>query len=593
MWNPPPHESPGRDAPVETPADPTRRRALARAAALVGVIGAAALAPGIADAAKKRTRSRKAPAGAPAQCPPVVLTSNRPTVARDGAAEVATSHGRIAGFVRGGIFAFKGIPYAAADRFMAPRPPQPWTGVRSCRAFGPVCPQNDRTGWAFDEQAFMFAWDDGQPGEDCLRVNVWTPALRDGMKRPIMVWLHGGGFFSGSGQELRSYDGERLARRGDVVVVTLNHRLNALGYLDLSKYGERFANSGNAGMLDIVAALEWVRANADAFGGDAGCVTVFGQSGGGAKVNTLLAMPKARGLFHRAIAQSGPQLRVATRESSLPIADEILAELGIGADSIDRVLTIPVRQLVQAGAAVNVRRYMRNASDPVAARRNFVPLGISPVVDGVNVAHHPYDPALSPLAVDVPLLTGTTLNEFTTAIDHPEYEAMTPAELERKLAEAYGDAAGRVLAVFRRRTPQAKPFDLWSRIATAPIRAKAVQQAQLHAAGARAPAYLYCFAWQTPILDGRPRAFHCAELPFVFDNTDRCDTMTGGGPEASSLAAVVSEAWIRFARTGDPNHPALPKWAPVTGASTTTMVFDRKCEALAGADAEELAAVAI
>jgi para-nitrobenzyl esterase len=573
--------------------DPTRRRALTQAASLLGLAGAAALAPGVADAAKKRARARKAAAGTTAQCPPVALTSNRPTVARAGSAEVATTYGRIAGYVRGGIFTFKGIPYAAADRFMAPRPPQPWAGVRSCRAYGPVCPQSDRTGWASDEQAFMFAWDDGQPGEDCLRVNVWTPGLRDAKKRPIMVWLHGGGFTEGSGQALRSYDGERLARRGDVVVVSLNHRLNALGYLDLSKYGERFANSGNAGMLDIVAALEWVRANAEAFGGDAGCVTVFGQSGGGAKVNTLLAMPKARGLFHRAIVQSGPQLRVATRETSQATADEILTELGIAADSIDRVLAIPAKQLAQASVAVNIRRFMRSAADPAALRRSFVPLGLSPVLDDVNVAHHPYDPALSPLAVDVPLLTGTTANEFVTALDHPEYEAMTSAELERKVADAYGTAAPRVLAAFRRRTPQAKPFDLWSRISTAPIRAKAIEQAKLHAAGARAPAYLYCFAWQTPILDGRPRAFHCAELPFVFDNTERCDTMTGGGPEANSLAAVVSEAWIRFARTGDPNHPALPKWAPVTTAASTitTMVFDRKCEAQVAVDADELAAL--
>lgn len=567
--------------------------ALSRRSMLLGVgavsVGALGAAP-VAEAARKRTRAKK-PAAPPAPCPTTAFTASRPTVARAGVAEVATTHGRIAGFVRGGILTFKGIPYASAERFMAPRAPQPWTGVRGCRAFGPVCPQADRTGWSSDEQAFMFAWDDGQPGEDCLRANVWTPGVRDGVKRPILVWLHGGGFTAGSGQELRSYDGERLARRGDIVVVTLNHRLNALGFLDLSKYGERFADSANVGMLDIVAALEWVRDNAEAFGGDAGCVTVFGQSGGGAKVNTLLAMPKARGLFHRAIAQSGPQLVVATREFSQPTADEVLAELGVGADSIDRLLTLPPKQIAQAGVAVNIRRFMKNAAAPSTARRAFVPLGLSPVVDGVHVAHQPYEPGVSPLGADVPLLTGTTLNEFVTAMDHPEYEAMSAAELERRVADVYGDAAPHVVNAFRRRTPEAKPFDLWSRISTAPIRAQAIRQAQLHAEGGRASAYLYCFAWQTPIFDGRPRAFHCAELPFVFDNTDRCDTMTGGGPEARSLAAVVSDAWLRFARTGDPNHPALPKWAPVSGAAPTTMVFDRKCEALVAPDADELAAI--
>jgi para-nitrobenzyl esterase len=238
--------------------------------------------------------------------------------ARGGLAVVETDSGKVAGYIRNGIFTFKGIPYAdsteGVNRFMPPRKPKPWSGVRSSRQYGPVSPQGHREGWAHDEEAFTFAWDDGVQGEDCLRVNVWTPGIHDGKKRPVMVWLHGGGFVAGSGQELRSYDGENLARRGDTVIVSLNHRLSIFGYLDLSDYGSQYESSANVGMLDIVAALQWVRDNIAAFGGDPGTVTIFGQSGGGGKVGTLMAMPVARGLFDRAIVESGSMLKLGTRE---------------------------------------------------------------------------------------------------------------------------------------------------------------------------------------------------------------------------------------------------------------------------------------
>ncbi len=268
-------------------------------------------------------------APAPGQASP----SAAPLIARDGDAVAATRSGRVAGYIRRGIFTFKGIPYAdnsaGPNRFMPPVKPKSWEGVRSSRQYGYVAPQGPRAGWANDEEAFMFAWDDGVQSEDCLRVNVWTPGVGDGKKRPVMVWLHGGGYTAGSGQELRSYDGENLARRGDLVVVSLNHRLNVFGYLDLSKFGDQYAASGNVGMLDIVAALEWVRDNIENFGGNPQMVTIFGQSGGGGKVSTLMAMPAAKGLFHRAIVESGSILQGIPQENAQKVADAIVGELGL------------------------------------------------------------------------------------------------------------------------------------------------------------------------------------------------------------------------------------------------------------------------
>ncbi len=222
---------------------------------------------------------------------------------RDAIAETFT--GKVAGYIENGLAIFKGIPYATAQRFELPQRPVPWEGIRSCRAYGPVCPQAIRTGWQSDELAFAFNWDDGFPGEDCQRLNIWTPGLEDGKKRPVMVWLHGGGYSAGSGQELPAYDGASLALSGDIVVVTLNHRLNILGFLDLSAFGEKYSMSGNLGILDIIMALEWVRDNIEKFGGDPGNVMVFGESAGAVNTSLLLTVPAAKGLFHRAGIQSG------------------------------------------------------------------------------------------------------------------------------------------------------------------------------------------------------------------------------------------------------------------------------------------------
>jgi para-nitrobenzyl esterase len=546
------------------PGSPISRRALIR--------GGAVLAGGTAAVALLPPFSARGLPGAAA----VPAMNGDPIVASDKKAIVEISAGKVRGYTRNGIYTFKGIPYGATiegnARFMPPTKPAPWAGLRSSLQYEHVAPQGPRAGWANDEEAWMFSWDDGIQGENCLRVNIWTPSINDNKKRPVMVWLHGGGFVAGSGQELRSYDGENLCKRGDVVVVSLNHRLGVLGYLDLSSYGDAYATSANVGMLDIVLALEWVRDNIGNFGGNAANVTIFGQSGGGGKVNTLMAMPSAKGLFHRAITQSGSTLRVGMHEKSSKLAAAVLSELGLSDSQVSQLHTLPFERLVAAAVAVT----QRNARPgPPDFRRLADQLGWVPVVDGKIIPQHPFDPSAPATSSGVPLLVGTVLNEFLTAINHPEYESMTEEAVAKRVSDLYGENSARVIDVFRQAHPGAKPFDILSLIFAAPVRQAAVTQAERKAALGAAPAYLYWFTWQTPVLDGRPRAFHCSELAFCFDNTDQCENMTGGGPEARALAAKVSEAWLAFARSGNPNHRGLPEWPAFTAEKCPTMRFDK------------------
>ena len=511
-----------------------------------------------------------------------------------GIATVETDSGKVAGYEAKGVYTFKGIPYGATTegpyRFLPPRKPTPWTGVRSSRQYGFICPQDKGTGRQHDEEAFIFQWNDSFEGEDCLRVNVWTPGINDNKKRPVMVWLHGGGFEAGSGNDIPAFNGENLARRGDVVVVTLNHKLNVLGYLDLSEYGEKYAQSGNAGMLDIVAALEWVRDNIAAFGGDPGRVLIFGQSGGGAKVGILMAMPAAKGLFHRAIVESGSFLPSNTPAKSRRLTRLFLAELGLTAATVDQLQTIPYAELQRAREAI--LRVENAPMDGVFDLRKLAAnFQFAPVADGRVLPEGAFKGKGPAITADVPMIIGTTLNEFTTGINHPELELMTEAELEAKVDALYPRHARTIVAAFRRRTPGAKPFDLWSRIASAQVRQSAVDEAAAKAALNQAPAYLYWFTWQTPILDGRPRAFHCSEIPFVFSNTDYCDHMTGGGPQARALSNKMADAWIQFARTGNPNHAGIPVWAPFTASAAPTMIFDNNVTLALDPDGRERASI--
>lgn len=490
----------------------------------------------------------------------------------------------MAGYTDQGIHIYKGIPYAQAERFMAPHPVDKWEGVRSCRAYGPTAPQGKRLGWYSDEQAFAFSWDDGFADEDCLRVNVWTPGVNDQRKRPVMVWLHGGGYSAGSGQELPSYDGTNLARKGDVVVVTLNHRLNVLGFLDLSAFGDKYAHSGNAGLLDLVAALQWVNNNISAFGGDPTNVTIFGQSGGGGKVSTLLATPAAKGLYHKAIVQSGSMLRTMEQKWSRRIGQATLKELNLIPSQIDRLQHLPYEQLLAAGEAA-VKKVRAEADKEGVSSFIF---GWAPTVDGEVLPAQPFDPQAPAQSKDIPLMIGSTLHEFTTSTYVPALRQATEEQAMEIVRKKYGESTPKFCAAFAKAYPKHQPKDLID--VDFVFRPGALEQARLKVMQQGAPVWMYLFAWESPVMDGMLRSTHCMEIPFVFDNAARHAVMTGGGAEAVSLAHKMSQAWVNFARTGNPNLAdresdnetahvqGLPRWNPYTPDGGDTMWFDNRCE---------------
>jgi para-nitrobenzyl esterase len=473
---------------------------------------------------------------------------------------VETTSGTIRGALANGIYAFKGVPYgrttAGANRFKPPTKPEPWAGVRDALEYGNRSPQPVPAADTVSEYARLIRWQE-QPGamdEDCLVLNVWTPGLDDAA-RPVMVSFHGGGFTSGTGNGA-GYVGEPLASYGDVVVVTVNHRLGVLGFLHLGDLaGPEYASSGVAGVLDLVAALEWVRDNIARFGGDPSKVMIWGQSGGGAKTTTLLAMPATQGLFHRAAVQSGSSLRMRTPEEATTTTKRLLEQLGLDETRIAELHDIPVERLVEAQVAIG--------GGPGG--------GFSPVVDGVALPRHPFDPDAPEISRDVPMIIGFTMDDSALALTNFDLDETGLRGVAERVA---GERADEVLAAYREAYPDATAFLVQARMITDQRFGRgALAQAERKAAQGGAPAYLYWWKWPSPAAGGKFGAVHGVDVGLAFHNASG-ELAGSGSPEGLAMAERLASAWVAFARTGNPNNPQIPEWPAYEAAAKPTMVFD-------------------
>jgi para-nitrobenzyl esterase len=493
----------------------------------------------------------------------------------DEIAIATTQYGKVQGFILRGIYQFRGIPYgdntAGTNRFMPPQPPQPWENVLPAIWWGNSAPQIMEGRFSNPWSSFVDHWNYDEVSEDCLRLNIWTPSLEKNMKRPVLVWLHGGGYTNGNAIEQDGYDGENLSRKGNIVFVSINHRLGPLGFSDLSGVGgEKYKYSGNAGLLDMIYALEWVNANIKNFGGDPGNVTIIGQSGGGQKVCNLAASPKSQHLVHKAVSLSGSTIQSMDPSYSQLVGEYIMREAGLKAHEVDKLQEMPWLDYIHLANRASRKCAEEN---PQPGRRG----GFSPVADGELLPVGPYFAEPEGAGSHIPLLISTTFHEWNMSRSNPEMEALTrekAIELLRRpqgMRGAVGENAESVYDAYQKLFPDARPIEIITLISS--NRKGAVETANAKAVQS-APVYMAWFGWEPYLFDGRSRAFHCLDISFWFANTDLMLTHTGGGKRPRLLGDKMSDALLNFMRSGNPNGGKLPIWPAFTVENGETMVLN-------------------
>lgn len=485
-----------------------------------------------------------------------------------------TEYGQVKGYISRGIYTFLGIPYAAdtsgENRFMPPRKHEPWEGVRPAVFYGNSAPQNVYSRASTSYDMFIDQWNYDEISEDCLTLNIWTQAVGGNKKRPVIVWLHGGGFSNGNGIEQNGYHGENITRYGDIVYCSLNHRLNVFGFSDFSSVGgDAFKDSGNVGILDIVAALQWIHDNITNFGGDPDNVTIIGQSGGGGKVSILSAMPATKGLIHKGIALSGSAITGNKQEYSQKLGEYILREANLSVKEMYKLQQMPWREYMDL--AYKAARNLESETGGPGMRRG----SFGPVADNVHIPAETFysDPSFG--SPDIPMIFCTTFHEQSPSRTSEAIENITIEEVVEKLKSQYGDKAPAIVDGYKKAFPEAKPVEILALIYS---NRKIVVEAAEAKMKQKSPVYMAWFGWCPPLFDNRMRAFHCLDISFWFCNTDLIPTHSGGGAVPRKLSYKMADALLSFARKGDPNCPALPRWPKFSVEKGETMILNNVCE---------------
>ncbi len=516
----------------------------------------------------------------------------------DDIAVAETTIGKVRGYILRGIYYFLGIPYGAdtsgSNRFMPPQKPEPWSDVFPAIWWGNSAPQMTENMYTNKIMAFRDHWNYDDVSEDCLRINVFTPGYNDGKKRPVLVWMHGGGFTSGNSLEHDGYNGENLARSGDIVFCSVNHRLGPLGCSDFSAVGgEQFASSGNVGMLDLIASLEWVHDNIENFGGDPGNVTIIGQSGGTQKVSTTISMPASKGLVHKAVLLSTTTIKVGEQEPAQKLGAYIIKEADLKDSEIEKLQMMQWKDyyLLAQRSAAKLNEEARN-SGIKGFRANF-----GPHIDGINILRHPYYPDASPDAAHIPMIICSALNECSpslldASVEDISFEGVIKNLVKNEVLLAPGgqaitgmpeEQAKRVVEAYRKAFPDKKPVEIWSMVTKH-------RQATNYIADARSSqgtaVFVAWFGWQPPLFNGRLRDFHCVDICYWFNNTDLMLSHTGGGAKPRELSQKMSGSLVQFMKNGDPNGGGLPKWPAYTAENGELMFLDDNCEVQLDPDRE-------